>query len=110
MMSDQVRRGSCVAVILGAAVLAAGCTASTSPSSTTSTSPSTTSGGSGPTTTAGGPPVSAPGVTASQITIGAITTRTGNLAGYFDGLTPGMIAYFDMINAAGGVSGHKLVL
>jgi ABC-type branched-subunit amino acid transport system substrate-binding protein len=50
------------------------------------------------------------GVTSSQISIGAISSRTGPLAGYFNGLAPGMIAYFKTIDAKGGVDGRKIVL
>lgn len=111
MTSNRVNRFSRAALLLGAAALAAGCTAAastTSSTSTTSGGPTTTAGG--PTTTAGGPPVSGPGVSATQINVGAITSRTGPLAGYFDGLAPGMIAYFDAIDAKGGVNGRKVVL
>lgn len=52
----------------------------------------------------------APGVTATQIDIGAISSRTGALAGYFGGLAPGMIAYFKTLDAKGGVNGRKIVL
>ncbi len=91
------------ALLLGMAVIAAGCSSggSSSPSTTASTSPSTTagSGGSGGGSGAKG-----------QIDIGAISTKTGQLAGYFDGIAPGMTAYFDTIDAQGGVNGHKIVL
>jgi ABC-type branched-subunit amino acid transport system substrate-binding protein len=52
----------------------------------------------------------AQGVSATQINIGAISSRSGPLAGYFGGLSPGMIAYFKTINAKGGVNGRKIVL
>ena len=45
-----------------------------------------------------------------QVDVGAISSRTGALAGYFGGLAPGMIAYFNTINAKGGVAGHKIVM
>ncbi len=53
---------------------------------------------------------SSEGVTATQISIGAISSRSGPLAGYFGGISPGMIAYFDTVNAKGGVNGRKIVL
>jgi ABC-type branched-subunit amino acid transport system substrate-binding protein len=53
---------------------------------------------------------SAPGVSATQINVGAISSKTGPLAGYFGGLSPGMIAYFNMVNAKGGINGRKIVL
>jgi branched-chain amino acid transport system substrate-binding protein len=49
-------------------------------------------------------------VSATQINIGAISTKTGPIAGYFSGLSPGLIAYFDAVNAKGGINGRKLVL
>jgi branched-chain amino acid transport system substrate-binding protein len=103
MSNDRVSWVSRAAVVLGAALVAAGCTTAAGGGATTTT-------GGGATTTSGAPPVSAPGVTATQIDIGAISSRTGGLAGYFDGLAPGMIAYFKMIDGAGGVNGRKLVL
>jgi ABC-type branched-subunit amino acid transport system substrate-binding protein len=53
---------------------------------------------------------SSQGVTATQISIGAISSRSGPLAGYFGGLSPGMIAYFQTVNAFGGINGRKIVL
>src|SRR5580700_10200534 len=53
---------------------------------------------------------SAPGVTSTEITTGAISTLTGPLAADFNGVVPGIKAYFDMINAQGGVNGRKLNL
>ena len=46
-----------------------------------------------------------PGVTATSITIGAISSRSGMLAGYFGQFAPGMTAYFDSLNAKGGSTG-----
>jgi branched-chain amino acid transport system substrate-binding protein len=53
---------------------------------------------------------SAPGVSATQINIGSISSTSGPLAGYFGGLAPGMIAYFNTLNANGGINGRKIVL
>ncbi len=53
---------------------------------------------------------SAPGVTSTSISTGAITTLTGPLASNFASLVPGIQAYFDMVNAQGGINGRKLVL
>ncbi len=57
-----------------------------------------------------GAATAAPGVSATQINIGAISTLSGPLAGLFGGLAPGMIAYFKTIDAKGGVNGRKIVL
>ena len=57
-----------------------------------------------------GADTSAPGVSATQINVGAISSLSGPLAGFFGGLAPGMIAYFNTLNAKGGVNGRKIVL
>jgi len=49
-------------------------------------------------------------VTATAINVGAISTRTGAIASDFDGLSPGIQAYFDLINSQGGINGRKLLL
>jgi len=53
---------------------------------------------------------SGPGITPTQIDVGAIASRTGPEAGDFAAFIPGVEAYFAMIDAAGGVHGRKLVL
>ena len=49
-------------------------------------------------------------MTATAINVGAISTLTGSIASDFDGLAPGVKAYFDMVNAQGGINGRKLIL
>ena len=49
-------------------------------------------------------------MTATAINVGAISTLTGSIASDFDGLAPGVKAYFDMVNAQGGINGRKLYL
>ncbi len=90
---------------VGVIAMAAGCSSSPSTNSTTTTqssssTASTSSSGAG----------SAPGVSKTQVNIGAISTLTGPLAGYFGGIAAGMIAYFTQLNAHGGVNGRKIVL
>lgn len=51
---------------------------------------------------------SAPGVTANSITVGTISTQTGTLASNFSSLIYGEKAYYDYINAQGGVNGRKI--
>ena len=58
--------------------------------------------------TAGAQTASAPGVTATSITVGSISTQTGTLAANFSSLIQGEKAYFDYINAQGGVNGRKI--
>jgi branched-chain amino acid transport system substrate-binding protein len=52
---------------------------------------------------------STPGVTATQIVLGATGPLTGSEAAYAPTLT-GAQAYFDYVNAHGGVNGRKVVL
>jgi ABC-type branched-subunit amino acid transport system substrate-binding protein len=51
---------------------------------------------------------SAPGVTPTSITVGTISTQTGTLASNFGSLIYGEKAYYDYINAQGGVNGRKI--
>ncbi len=64
------------------------------------------------TTTAGGAAAqsasSAQGVTSNSITVGTISTQTGELASNFSSLIYGEKAYYQYINAQGGVNGRKI--
>ena len=51
-----------------------------------------------------------PGVTANSIVIGQAAGFTGSVAGTVKELTAGAQAYFDHVNAKGGVHGRKIVL
>ena len=51
---------------------------------------------------------SAPGVTSNSITVGTISTQTGTLAANFSSLIQGERAYFDYVNAQGGVNGRRI--
>jgi branched-chain amino acid transport system substrate-binding protein len=53
---------------------------------------------------------SAPGVTSNSITVGALATLSGPLSSGFGDIVYGVKAYFDMINAEGGVDGRKIYL
>jgi ABC-type branched-subunit amino acid transport system substrate-binding protein len=57
---------------------------------------------------AGAAASTAPGVTSNSITVGTISTQTGVLASNFGSLIYGEKAYFDYINATGGVNGRKI--
>ena len=50
----------------------------------------------------------APGVTSNSITVGTISTQTGTLASNFSSMIYGERAYYDYINAQGGVNGRKI--
>ncbi len=51
----------------------------------------------------------APGVTADSITVGSIANVTGILSSDFAPSVDGVKAYFDMVNAQGGVDGRKIL-
>jgi branched-chain amino acid transport system substrate-binding protein len=51
---------------------------------------------------------SAPGVTSNSITVGSISTQTGPIASNFSSLIYGEKAYFDYVNASGGINGRKI--
>jgi ABC-type branched-subunit amino acid transport system substrate-binding protein len=57
---------------------------------------------------AGAATSSAPGVTANSITVGTISTQTGPIASNFSSLIYGERAYFDYIDASGGINGRKI--
>jgi ABC-type branched-subunit amino acid transport system substrate-binding protein len=50
----------------------------------------------------------APGVTSNSITVGSISTQTGTLSSNFSPLIYGEKAYFNYINAQGGVNGRMI--
>ena len=56
----------------------------------------------------GGDRASAPGVTASTVTIGSHQPLTGPAAPGYSEIAPAMKAYFDLVNANGGVHGRKI--
>jgi ABC-type branched-subunit amino acid transport system substrate-binding protein len=59
--------------------------------------------------TAGAASASAPGVTANSITVGSISTQTGPISSNFASLIHGEEAYFDYVNATGGINGRKIL-
>ncbi len=52
----------------------------------------------------------APGVTATEIRVGGVASVTNPLGGNYGDIFKGVQAYFDMVNAKGGIYGRKLVL
>ena len=101
---SKVRLPAAVGAVLLASALIASCSSSATPSTTTKPS----SGSSSTASTASGS--AAPGVTPTQISVGSIATLTGAIAADFDAFAPGIQAYFDTVNASGGVNGRKIVL
>jgi ABC-type branched-subunit amino acid transport system substrate-binding protein len=49
-------------------------------------------------------------VTSTAIDVGALATLSGPIAADFGPIVPGVEAYFDMVNAHGGINGRKLVM
>ena len=66
-------------------------------------------GGSGSSGSSGALTASAPGITASSITIGSHQPLTGVAAPGYDEIAPASNAYFKYVNAHGGVYGRKIV-
>jgi ABC-type branched-subunit amino acid transport system substrate-binding protein len=70
-------------------------------------------GSAGSGSSAGGSPnkltASAPGITATTITVGSHQPLTGIAAPGYDEIAPGANAYFQYVNAHGGVYGRKIV-
>lgn len=54
--------------------------------------------------------VDAPGVTDTEIRVGGVAAVTNPLGGRYGDAFVGTKAYFDMVNASGGIYGRKLVL
>ena len=67
------------------------------------------SGSSGSGSTSSGPTASAPGITATTITIGSHQPLTGVAAPGYDEIAPASNAYFQYVNAHGGIYGRKIV-
>ncbi len=102
---STVRFGAIFGTVLVAAGLLASCSSNSS-SSTTSTTSSTKSTGTPPTVSGS----AAPGVTSTQVSVGAIASLTGALSADFGAFVPGIEAYLNTVNAQGGVNGRKIVL
>src|SRR5580698_3870507 len=100
-------RAPAVAVVAAAALAVAAC--SSSPSSTPVTGSSSTSGSTS-TSSANAPlTASAPGITANSITIGSHQPLTGPAAPGYSEIAPASAAYFQYVNAHGGIYGRKIV-
>ena len=91
------------AALAALAVVCAACSSSPSSSSTTSTTSAGGGGGAGNT-------ASAPGVTATSVTVGQVDDLSAPVAGLFKGAEDGVKAYFAYVNSQGGVNGRKLQL
>jgi len=125
---NRTRAWTIAALVGVASLTAASCgdddsnetSGTTAAQAATTAGAATTSGGGGATTTAGGQTTpsfdpaeneaSAPGVTEDTITIGLVTSVTGNAASTFADTADGVRARLEAENAKGGVYGRRLVL
>lgn len=98
------------AVAIAAGLVLAACGSSSHSGATTSTTPggAPSTGAAGSTSSPGGGAGAQPGVTASTITVGNVSSITGPIPGIFQGAPYGVQAYFDYVNAHGGVDGRQL--
>jgi branched-chain amino acid transport system substrate-binding protein len=94
--SQRLRwQATALATVAALAVAACSSSSSSSASSTTSSSAALTA--------------SAPGITPTTITIGSHQPLTGPAADPYGQIAPASTAYFDYVNAHGGVYGRKIV-
>ena len=94
-----------IAVVATAALAVAACSSS---SSSSSSSPGAGSTGSSSSSSAA-LTASAPGITATTITVGSHQPLTGPAAPGYSEIAPASNAYFSYVNAHGGVYGRKIV-
>src|SRR5271169_4184474 len=98
MKKSQRLRWQAAAIMTAAALGVAAC----SSSSSSSTSSNSSSGANAPLT------ASAPGITATTITIGSHQPLTGPAAPGYSEIAPAANAYFSWVNSHGGVYGRKI--
>lgn len=87
-------------------LVVSGCAKGAAGNTTTSTSSAATTTSSGTTT----PQAPSPGVSATTITVGNVSTIGGPVPGLFLGAQVGVQAYIDYINSTGGIDHRRLVV
>jgi len=100
-----------LAVTAVLAMFTAACSSSSKSSTSTSSSSSSASGSSSSSSSSGGTTsnkASAPGITATTITIGSHQPLTGVAAPGYDEIAPASQAYFQWVNAHGGIYGRMI--
>jgi len=103
LITRTARRRALAAVALATAALTAAACSSSSGSSPGSGSASSSGSGNSALT------ASAPGITATTITVGSHQPLTGPAAPGYSEIAPASNAYFQYVNANGGVFGRKIV-
>jgi branched-chain amino acid transport system substrate-binding protein len=93
-MAHHTRRGVALVATIGLFTAVTACTSGNSGSSTSNN---------------GSSAASAPGVTATTVTVGSHQPLTGPAAPGYSEISPATKAYFDYVNAKGGVNGRKIV-
>ncbi len=97
MNKSRRLRWQALAIATAAALGVAACSSSSSSSASSSSSSSAAL------------TASAPGITPTTITIGSHQPLTGPVAPGYDEIAPASTAYFDYVNAHGGIYGRKIV-
>jgi len=100
-LRSQRLRVPAIAVLATAALAVAACSSNSSSSSGSGTSSGSSS--------SAALTASAPGITATTITIGSHQPLTGPAAPGYSEIAPAAAAYFAYVNANGGVNGRKIV-
>ncbi len=90
--------------------VAGGATTTTTTGSGSTGSGSTGSGSTGSLQCPAGTGTGSPGITRTQVNVGAISTLSGPISADFAPLVKGVQAYFDMVDARGGVNGRQVKL
>src|SRR5947209_18260469 len=106
MRHSRLRWLGSLVVVLALALTVAACGSS----SNSSSGASSASGSSGSGSSGGGGGSSAPGVTATSITFGTHQPLTGPAAPGYSEIAAASQAFFDYVNAHGGVFGRKINL
>ena len=97
-----------LAVTGGLALVLSACSSSSKPSSSATTA--APGGGGSSATTASNRTASGPGIRASTITLGLITSETGSASSEYTGIIPAAEARIAQLNAAGGINGRQVKL
>jgi ABC-type branched-subunit amino acid transport system substrate-binding protein len=98
-----------LAVVTTAALAVAACTSNSGSNSSSNSSSSAGAGAQSSASSSAPLTASAPGITATTITIGSHQPLTGPAAPGYSEIAPASAAYFAYVNAHGGVDGRKIV-
>ena len=108
-MKHRVRQTTVIVAAMAGLLSACGSSSSTGATSPTSASSSSTSSSSGGTSSVANT-ASTPGVTPTTVTVGYITSETGDASSSYSDAAKGAQARIDALNAAGGINGRTIKL